>query len=196
MALTKLTADLDNIQALSDKPNEIEGLTADQLKEKFDKGANDIKDYINDTLIDELDIAYSGLLNFFYPVGTIYETTSTDLDTTTKMANHFGGTWEEYGSGRVLVAKSADTEFDTIGETGGDKAVTLTAAQSGLPAHKHIVDYNTFYKYTSGTLDASLATPNAGSATTTTRNTTAANASESHNNLPPYIVVYRYRRVS
>lgn len=61
MALTKLTADLDNIQALSDKPNEIEGLTADQLKAKFDKGANDIKDYINDTLIDELDTSITDI---------------------------------------------------------------------------------------------------------------------------------------
>ena len=39
----------------------------------------------------------TGMLDWFYPVGTIYETTSTDLDTTTKMGNHFGGTWEVYG---------------------------------------------------------------------------------------------------
>ena len=83
----------------------------------------------------------SGLLDLFYPIGTIYETTSTDLDTTTKMANHFGGTWEAYGAGRVLVAKSADTEFDTIGETGGVKEVTLTSAQSGVPAHTARVNW-------------------------------------------------------
>lgn len=67
-----------------------------------------------------LDYRWTGLLDMFYPVGTIYETTSTDLDTTTKMNTYFGGTWEVYGTGRVLVAKSADTEFDTIDETGGD----------------------------------------------------------------------------
>ena len=57
MSLTKLTTDLENIQALSDKPNEIEGLTADELKAKFDKAGNDIKTYINDTLTTETDTA-------------------------------------------------------------------------------------------------------------------------------------------
>ena len=55
MSLTKLTADLDNIQALSNKPNEVEGLTADQLKEKFDDAGNEIKTYVNDTLTAEQD---------------------------------------------------------------------------------------------------------------------------------------------
>lgn len=55
MSLTKLTTDLENIQALSDKPNEIEGLTADELKAKFDKAGSDIKTYINDTLTTEVD---------------------------------------------------------------------------------------------------------------------------------------------
>ena len=55
MALTKLTTNLNNIQALHDKPNTADGLTADQLKEKFDKAGNDIKSYINNTLTEELD---------------------------------------------------------------------------------------------------------------------------------------------
>lgn len=57
MALTKLTTDLENIQALSDKPNEIEGLTADELKAKFDKAGSDIKTYINENLTEEVDTA-------------------------------------------------------------------------------------------------------------------------------------------
>jgi microcystin-dependent protein len=40
--------------------------------------------------------------------------------------------------GKVVVGlNSAETEFDTLFETGGDKTVTLTSAQSGLPAHAH-----------------------------------------------------------
>jgi len=50
--------------------------------------------------VSELQGIISGLLDWFYPIGTIYETTSTDLDTPTKMGTHFGGTWEAYGSGR------------------------------------------------------------------------------------------------
>ena len=55
MALTKLTTNLNNIQALSDKPNTADGLTADELKERFDKAGNDIKTYINNTLTEEID---------------------------------------------------------------------------------------------------------------------------------------------
>lgn len=56
MALTKLTTDLDNIQALSDTPNSTEGLTSEELKEKFDKAGGDIKTYINNTLTSEVDV--------------------------------------------------------------------------------------------------------------------------------------------
>lgn len=179
----------------------------------------------------------SGMLDWFYPVGTIYETTSTDLDTTTKMNAHFGGTWEVYGSGQFLVAKSADTEFDTIGETGGEKTVTLTASQSGVPQHTHTVSSSGNHTHTTGyesadhthnthvdwsmragtggygyfTGASSDARGNAtdgvsanhthsiassGAHTHTTDNNTAANAASAHTNLPPYIVVYRYRRTA
>lgn len=59
MGLTKLGANLNNIQALSDKPNETDGLTSAQLKEKFDKAGNDIKSYINNTLTSEIDTSLS-----------------------------------------------------------------------------------------------------------------------------------------
>lgn len=59
MALTKLTANVNNIQALSDRPNEIDGLTSAELKERFDRAGADIKEYINDTLTTEIDTALS-----------------------------------------------------------------------------------------------------------------------------------------
>lgn len=146
---------------------------------------------------DTLDgVHLSGLLDMFYPVGTIYETTSTDLDTTTKMGTHFGGTWEAYGAGQVLVAKSADTEFDTIGETGGAKTVTLTSAQSGVPAHTHgFGGYSVVTNQTGYNNAASAAGLNIRrDGPTATDSNSTANASSAHNNLQPYIVVYRYRR--
>mgnify|MGYP000903476395 CR=1 FL=1 len=135
----------------------------------------------------------SGLLDFFYPVGTIYETTSSDLDTVTKMNTHFGGTWEAYGSGRVLVAKSSDTEFDTIGETGGEKTHILTVAE--MPAHKHK------FGYTGGNTDATGSPYSVGKAighdpSNVYSETTSTGGDGSHNNLQPYIVVYRYRRTA
>lgn len=51
MALTKLTADMNNHQSLPDKP----ALSAEELQILFDKAPNDIKDFINQILIAELD---------------------------------------------------------------------------------------------------------------------------------------------
>lgn len=132
------------------------------------------------------DNTFLGFLDWFYPIGTIYETTSTDLDTTTKMNAHFGGTWEVFGSGRVLVAKSTDSEFDTIGETGGEKTHTLTVGE--MPSHAHYDGYNgasgtsTGYNGVSGNRGGLLTQYTGGDG--------------AHNNLQPYIVVFRYRRVS
>ena len=52
--LTKLTSDLDIISMLDNEPNDVGGLTAEELKAKFDEGANLIKQYINEVLIPEL----------------------------------------------------------------------------------------------------------------------------------------------
>lgn len=55
MALPKLNKSLNNIQALSDRPNTADGLTSAQLKQKFDQAGNDIKDFLNNELIPSLE---------------------------------------------------------------------------------------------------------------------------------------------
>lgn len=56
-----------------------------------------------------------------YPVGSIYISTSG-----TNPATLFGGTWEAYGAGKVLVGlNTADTSFNTVGKTGGSKSQTI-----------------------------------------------------------------------
>ena len=68
------------------------------------------------------------------------------------------------------------------GDTGGVDTVTLTAAQSGLPAHSHTVDATS---NTSGSADASWSSPDLGGL----RNTNTSGptgASESHDNLPSF----------
>lgn len=145
--------------------------------------------------VSELQGIISGLLDWFYPVGTIYETTSTDLDTTTKMDAHFGGTWEAYGSGRVLVAKSTDTEFDTIGETGGEKTHTLTTTE--MPTHKHSITGTLAHIDNGGSNTNPLMGTRANfQPASTYLGTNNAGGGSAHNNLQPYIVVYRYRRTA
>ena len=54
MALASLTDNLNIVSALDDEPNDVGGLSATELKAKFDVAANLIKAYINNTLIPEL----------------------------------------------------------------------------------------------------------------------------------------------
>lgn len=55
MEITKFLGDVNNISALSTKPNSIDGLTGPQLQAKWDKAGNDIKNYINNTLTTEIE---------------------------------------------------------------------------------------------------------------------------------------------
>ncbi len=51
MAFEKFNKDMKIISALDDEPNDVGGLTAAELKAKFDEGGEALKRYINDTLI-------------------------------------------------------------------------------------------------------------------------------------------------
>ena len=49
------------VKNLPNRPNDDEGMTADALKAVFDQGVADIKDYINDTLTEEVDDALNDI---------------------------------------------------------------------------------------------------------------------------------------
>ena len=70
-------------------------------------------------------------LNFAYPIGTIYESTNNVSPST-----FLGGTWEEYGSDRVLVGKGT---YHTVGSTGGNRYIYLSA--SNIPSHSHRIGH-------------------------------------------------------
>lgn len=54
MAFTKITKDMNILAGLSDMPNADEDLSAEELKAKFDEAGISIKEYINNTLLEEL----------------------------------------------------------------------------------------------------------------------------------------------
>lgn len=155
-------------------------------------GTTDTQTLTNKT-INVSDNTLSGMLDWFYPIGTIYETTSTDLDTTTKMNAHFGGTWEAYGSGRVLVGKSADTEFDTIGKTGGSKTNTHQHYQTVSNDGDTLLSEVTPTRSRVVTKNRSLSTITGTGVSATREDSTYE---EIISIVQPYIVVYRYRRIS
>lgn len=143
-------------------------------------------------------VTVAQIFGLLYPVGSIYISTLS-----TNPATLLGvGTWSAFAAGKTLVGlDSGDTDFDTVEETGGEKIVKLTAAQSGLPAHTHPVKSNDNQydigiggTLAGGVLDAYGRNLSTDKATATANS--AANASEAHNNLQPYIVVYMWKRTA
>jgi hypothetical protein len=137
-----------------------------------------------------------------FPVGSIFISA-----VSTNPATLLGyGTWSAFGAGRTLVGLDAnDTDFDTVEETGGAKTVTLTEAQ--MPVHTHIQNAHSHVQGVNSVATGGLSGYTADTSTNTrvnsgysTSDTTAVNQNAgggaAHPNLPPYIVVYFWRRVS
>ncbi len=98
--------------------------------------------------------------------------------------------------GRVAVGKSADTEFDVLGETGGEKTHTLTETE--MPAHSHTLNTATGGgggSYTFLNLAVSTSTNYSTPYTlpkdngTTVLGITNTGSGTAHNNLQPYITL-------
>ena len=71
----------------------------------------------------------------YYPVGSYYETSDTTFDPNVT----WGGTWEKDSAGRVTVAQdTAQTEFDTVGETGGSKGIQAHTHTNSLTLPNHV----------------------------------------------------------
>lgn len=77
MAISLFNTDVENVSQLSDLPNSEDGLTSAQLKAVFDKAGVDIKDYINGTLVPQINTALAKAFTVTFPSGeTTYDYTS------------------------------------------------------------------------------------------------------------------------
>ena len=77
MAYTLFSEDVENVSNLGDLPNADDGLTSAELKAVFDKAGKDIKNYLNGTLVPELDVGAAKAFTVTFPSGvTTYEFTS------------------------------------------------------------------------------------------------------------------------
>ena len=88
----------------------------------MDRSADDLSTIINNISreLEELKTSQLRVREELYPVGSIYM--SATLSTPEQVQAVFGGTWEAWGSGKVPVGvDSADSDFDTVEETGGSK---------------------------------------------------------------------------
>lgn len=133
------------------------------------------------------------------PVGYIFSWAPVgdgpDLSTPAKVAEYFGfGTWQAYGAGQVLVGvDSGQTEFATVGKTGGEKAHSLTTAEG--PKHAHGLKWE--HEGGLGTGNGVLIKDGIdGESYPYTYFTEFSGSGQAHNNLQPYITVYRWQRVA
>lgn len=171
---------LDGVTATAAELNKLDGCTSSTAELNLLSGVTSIYDLV-------------------YPVGCLFETTNSANPST-----YFTGTtWVAYGTGRVTVGHNpADSDFDNINDTGGAKTVSLTTSQ--MPSHYH----TTLHGGSSGSSRPSGWTAvqnNIGPGTfgggtdddgwSTSRSKSEGSGS-SHENMPPYCVVYRWKRTN
>lgn len=136
-------------------------------------------------LLADLDTnTVNQILGLVYPVGSIYMSINNVSPVTL-----FGGKWVQI-EGKFLLGASTTYEANT---TGGEATHTLTANE--MPSHQHSI----WYPNEGGEQSAALGYPEAGSKKTwyaEASKTAAAGGGAAHNNMPPYLVVYMWRRLS
>lgn len=149
---------------------------------KYLQNSSDIQiNEIGDNL--QFEIIKSQLLNSIYPIGSIYMSVNS-----TNPKNFIGGTWERIQDKFLLASGS----LYSAGSTGGEETHTLTISE--MPKHKHGVGYvgkgaNGIYAGMPGT-----------STEPTNHNNELfinyAGGDQPHNNMPPYLAVYVWKRTA
>ena len=115
---------------------------------------------------------------------------STTLNTADKVKNIYGGNWEAFGAGRVLVGAGGGF---TAGQTGGEYNHTLTINE--MPSHMHSSRMHNTNGAGVNYLNVEKTDPGMG-LTVGNEGTSAAGGGQPHNNMQPYVVVYMWRRVA
>ena len=122
------------------------------------------------------------LKNELYPVGSIYISMNS-----TDPSNYFGGVWQRIKKAFLF---AADDESYIAGSTGGEETHTLTVQE--MPSHVHA--FNDYWGVPSGTEKGKAGSYN--SSGNTGGSTAYTGGSQPHNNMPPYLVVYIWQRMS
>lgn len=144
------------------------------------------------TLINAADSATAATLLNVYPIGCIYTSI-----VSTSPSTLFGGTWESFGQGRVLVGHddSANPDSDFVASSGDGSSVlvggakTHTLSVDEMPSHTHSMTIeNTRGTGANGAED--------GASSFSTVDTSATGGGLAHNNVQPYVVVYMWKRVA
>lgn len=161
-----------NVDNLGEKDKELEA-TDESLQSQVN------------TLFQLLDDIYADLSqdigNYWetvYPVGSIYVSISA-----TSPATLFGGKWERIQD-RFLLAAGSTYAADS---TGGEAEHTLTIEEMPVHSHKY---------YYPGHTSGSDWYGQSGTAKGDQVNSTTSGGGQAHNNMPPYLAVYVWKRTA
>lgn len=138
---------------------------------------------MQDNIENELNakVNTSDLIDLIYPVGSIYMSANN-----VSPANLFGGTWEQIKDRFLLACGSTYN----AGATGGEATHKLTIDE--MPKHSH----KTWLGTTGGaeeTLSTGDRTEHNWGATSALE---ATGGGQPHNNMPPYLAVYMWKRTA
>ena len=136
---------------------------------------------------------WSKMISAIYPVGSVYITYNNN-----NPGNFLGGTWERFGQGRTLIGEGTGNDGSTsmtftANNTGGEYKHKLTVNE--MPSHKHGIQIPVSTNWTG----------NGGSAFQLNSQVNTnyiydyikdTGGDESHNNIPPYITVFFWRRTA
>ena len=191
---TALNLEVDNA--------EIKSLSSKNNKFSLDENGNLVVNSITANTGLDFDIDNQSICNLIYPVGSIYMSVNT-----TNPSTLFGGTWTRLKDRFLLGA--GDT-YSTNGATGGSATHTLTVDQ--MPSHTHTQNSHTHtgrFKGFSGISTSTngwyfgrriISEDSYDGTAQTTNGTTATNQNtgggQAHNNMPPYLVVYMWKRTA
>lgn len=134
----------------------------------------------------------ANIVDIIYPIGSIYMSVNN-----TNPSTLFGGTWTNWGAGKVPVGvDTSDTNFNTVEKTGGEATHTLTIDE--MPSHSHApLNSDAFLNFVTNDLFNYQTGSASGSKVNNTRTTTAETGGGlAHNNLQPYITCYMWKRIA
>ena len=143
-------------------------------------------------LKNALGIANGATVLDMYPVGSIYQTTRSTFNPQTA----WGGTWERIKDRFLLAA--GDTY--TGGSTGGEATHKLTVQE--LPSHQHVMIVNNEGSSSSWVPQFDGYVIKTDCVTQSKKNYQAklaqngAGLDQAHNNMPPYLAVYIWKRTA
>jgi len=171
----KLNLEVDNIN--------INCIISKNNKFSLDEDGNLVVNSITTNQASQTPIESLAICNLIYPIGSIYMSTSS-----VNPSNLFGGTWEQLKD-RFLLG-TGDVYGSDV--TGGESEHTLTIDE--IPSHKPeiLLDTNdgTVYGSAMKWNVASNCRYYAGDAFLT------IGGNQSHNNMPPYLTVYMWKRTA